>query len=124
MRKSLEASQRYLKKWKVKINHNKTQAIIFPFNKSPKRNPTQLLTIDGSVIPLKNSVRYLGITLDKKLNFKEHITDIADKALKCGRALYPLTNKRSLLSNNNKIRLYNMCIRPIMSYGCQIWYKM
>lgn len=123
MKKGLMACQRYFKKWKIKINHNKTQAIIFPYNKSPRRIPSLALSVNGSDIPLLDSVKYLGITFDKKLNFKHHIIDIADKAIKCGRALYPLINKRSLLTPKNKILLYKMCIRPIMAYGCQIWFK-
>ena len=38
MEKGLAACKKYLYKWKIKINPNKTQAIIFPYNNSPKRS--------------------------------------------------------------------------------------
>lgn len=122
MKKGLTDSQKYFDKWKIKINQEKTQAIIFPFNKSPKRIPSNTLTINGTTIPLQDSIKYLGLVLDKKLTFKHHILQTCDKALKCGRALLPLLNRKSQLNGNNKLLLYKMCIRPIMTYGCQVWF--
>lgn len=74
------------------------------------------------MIEIKNSVKYLGMIFDKKLNFKDHIDHITVKAIKCGRALYPLLNRKSALNLKNKIMLYKMCIRPIMTYSCQAWF--
>ena len=34
---------------------------------------TSYITISGSTIPKSPSVKYLGVTLDENLNFKEHI---------------------------------------------------
>lgn len=119
--KSLSFAKKYFDKWKIRINDTKTQAIIFPFNKSPKRIPSINLTIQGTIIPLQDSIKYLGVILDKKLTFKHHIQQTCIKAIRCGRALFPLLNRKSSLNVKNKILLYRMCIRPIMTYGCQIW---
>lgn len=121
MEKAIISAQKYFRKWKIKINAAKTQAIIFPFNKSPKRVPTISLSVDGMEIQIQDSVKYLGIIFDKKLIFKKHILETCNKAVKCGRALYPLLNRKSKLNIKNKLLLYKMCIRPILSYGCQIW---
>ena len=48
MKISLLHAQKYFKKWKIKINSNKTQAIISPFNKSPKRIPSIPLSVNGA----------------------------------------------------------------------------
>lgn len=121
MKKNFLHTEKYLKNWKIQINQGKTQAIIFPFNKSPKRIPSIPLNIQGHQIPIQTSVKYLGIILDKRLSFKEHVLHACDRAIKCGRALYPLLNRKSKLNTKNKLLLYKMCIRPIMTYGCQIW---
>lgn len=121
MKKALTVSQKYFQRWKIKINSSKTKAIIFPYNKSPKRIPTLNLTFQGEDINLEDSVKYLGVIFDKGLTFKSHIMYTCDKAIKCGRALYPLLNRKSKLNCNNKLLLYKMCIRPILTYGCQIW---
>ena len=38
-------------KSKIKINESKTNGIIFPFNKSPKRDPTLELSL-GTILPI------------------------------------------------------------------------
>lgn len=123
LKKAVLHAQAYYKKWKIKINESKTQAIIFPFNKSLKRNASISLSVDGVQIPLLDAIKYLGIVLDKKLTFKQQVLQSCEKAVKCGRALFPLLNRRSFLNSKNKLLLYKMCIRPIMTYGCQIWSK-
>lgn len=122
MQQTINSSQKYFNKWKIKVNNNKTQAIIFPYNKSPKRVPSQNLYSQGNIIPISESIKYLGIILDKKLLFKQHVKHICEKSIRCGCALYPLLNRRSSLNLKNKILLYKMCIRPILTYGCQVWY--
>lgn len=119
---NLNLIRKYFDTWKIKINESKTQAIIFPYNKSPKRTPTINLCANGTIIPFKHEIKYLGLILDKKLTFRQHVQYACEKAIKCGRALYPLLNRRSALNLKNKILLYKMCIRPIMSYSCQVWF--
>lgn len=119
---SIKHVEKYFKKWKIKINHEKTQAIIFPYNKSPKRVPSIPLQFLGNVIELKSSIKYLGVTLDSKLTFGEHIRNSCEKATNCGRALFPLLNRKSKLNQINKCLLYRMCIKPIMTYACQVWF--
>lgn len=43
-------------KWKIKVNCEKTQAILFKFNQSPRRIPTRDLFFNGSLISLKTDV--------------------------------------------------------------------
>ena len=106
----------YFHKWKIKINESKTDAIIFPFNKSPKRDPTIKFSLGNTILPIKPIVKYLGIMLDSKLLFKQYIAMICDKA-KYGRALFHLLNRKSVLNYKNKMLLYMACIRPIHTYG-------
>jgi len=98
-------------------------AIIFPFNKSPKRKPKTQLTFNGDEIKFTNTVNYLGIDLDSNLSNKSHIKKTAEKATKCMRSLHPLLSQKSKLSTKNKNIIYKSVIRPIMTYGCPIWYQ-
>lgn len=122
MENALKSTEKYFNIWKIKVNQDKTQAILFPFNKSPKRIPNLELKFQGSRIDILDEIKYLGVTLDKKLSFKSHINSICEKSMKCSRALFPLLNKRSQLNFKNKLLLYTMCIRPILTYGSQVWY--
>lgn len=64
---------------------------------------------------------YLGLTFDKKLTFKDHISNATVKATKCFRAMYPLLAPKSHLSMENKRLIYISIIRPIFAYGSPIW---
>lgn len=123
LKKSLDSCIKYYNKWKIKINTDKTQAILFPFNRSPKRVPSIPLRDGNNIIKFDDTVKYLGVYLDKKLTYKKHIDHAVDKAMKCFRALYPILNKKSKLNANNKIIIYKTVIRPILLYGSFVWGK-
>lgn len=121
LEKSLHTCTQYYSKWKIKINVNKTQAILFPFNKSRKRIPSIQVHHENHAIVFKDTVKYLGVIVDRKLTFQKHIEYAADKALKCFRCLYPLLNRKSRLNIENKKTIFKAVIRPIMMYGCPVW---
>ena len=87
---------------KIKTNENETQAIIFPFNKSPKRIPSIQLSVEGVEIPLLDAIKYLGIELDKQLSLRHHVPKICERAIKCGTDLFPLLSRKSTLNYENK----------------------
>lgn len=111
----------YARKRKIKINASKTQAIVFPFNQQRKRQPSTNLSLDGADIKFTSSIRYLGICLDGKLNFAEHVQSTCVKALNCIRSLFPLLARRSKLSVGNKLRIFSAIVRPIMTYASPVW---
>ena len=59
--------------------------------------------------------------LDRRLTWKQHIIDkwkqLKDKLKK----FYWLTDRRSNLSTQNKITLYKTVIKPVWTYGIQLW---
>lgn len=59
LNKGLKSFNRYLKKWKIQLNAAKTQAIIFPFNKSPKRKPNTPLLFEGEEIKFTKLLHFL-----------------------------------------------------------------
>ena len=105
--------------WRVKINPTKSEAIIFQNNRKPVNTPSP--TIYGSIIPITNQVKYLGVHLDKKLNFKTHITQTIRKAQIAAIALNPITGPKSQLPLHTKKLLYETMIRPILLYACPAW---
>jgi hypothetical protein len=63
-------------------------------------------------------VRDLGITIDSKLSFNEHIDDIASKS---SRQVYHLIKALPRLTPNLYVRLYNAYVLPILEYGSVIF---
>lgn len=123
LNESLLSIQQFFHKWKIKINSNKTQAILFTFDGKRRRIPTNQIKYDNHTVELQQSVNYLGITFDKKLSFEQHITKSIEKTNKCFRALFPLLASKSKLSTINKTLIYTSVVRPIMAYGSPIWAK-
>lgn len=121
LQRSLTRVEKYCAKWKIKINPAKTQAIIFPFNNQRRRRPTTLLSLNDVPIAYSTSVTYLGVTLDHKLNLRDHVEQIRGKATRCLAALYPLIGRRSTLSADNKLRVFKAIIRPVLTYASPVW---
>ncbi|GFX89246.1 RNA-directed DNA polymerase from mobile element jockey [Trichonephila clavipes] len=67
------------------------------------------------------STKYLGLTLDKKLTWKQHIIQTRDKFRRAQRAIFPLIGRNSELNLYNKLLLYTAVLRPILTYGSPVW---
>lgn len=115
--------QQFQQKWRIKTNTSKTQAIFFTRRRSPRYLPTSEITVNGSTVPWKEEVEYLGLTLDKKLLFDKHINRAINKVNCLSRSLYSLIHRRSSLQIANKLLLYKCVFRPVLTYGCPIWEK-
>ena len=65
------------------------------------------------------NVKLLGIHLDNKLTFHDHISHICQKASKQVNVLARLSN---VLSESNKMLLYNSFIECYFNYCCTLWH--
>lgn len=83
--------------------------------------PQNQLIFWGIDIPWPDTVGYLGVTLDKKLNFGTHVTSCLCKCDMLIKTLYPLINRRSRLDPNIKLLLYKTVFRPTVTYGFPAW---
>jgi hypothetical protein len=61
------------------------------------------------------------MTLDAKLRWKQRIKKNRDELNIKFRKIYWLLGRNSELSSHNKIILYMQVIRPVWSYGIQLW---
>lgn len=113
----------YCVKWKIKLNASKTQATFFSKRRSIRYLPDDQVSVNNSKIPWKNDLKYLGVTLDKKLTFSKHTDLTAEKTLKYIGILYPLINRKSKLSRFNKLILFKTIFQSILLYACPIWGK-
>ncbi|KAJ3621608.1 hypothetical protein MTP99_003723 [Tenebrio molitor] len=112
--------ENYYKSWKLKINESKTENIIFARKRTNINILSKLRVGDHQITPSK-SVKYLGLQLDPRLNFKKHIHSSINKGNAALRTLYPLLAKNSGLGQENKVLIYKQIIRPIITYGAPIW---
>ena len=73
------------------------------------------------VLP-SDCVRYLGFFIQKRLNWKMHVTIMCNRAKASATALRLLGNTiRGLSMANWRLVLNAVCL-PVLGYGCQLWY--
>ena len=82
------------------------------------KTPPQRICIDGIPIKCSDCSKYVGLYIDKRLNFKEHIKFVMSKISK----LIGLTFRlRHFLSTETLVRFYNVYIKPRIQYGILIY---
>jgi hypothetical protein len=119
LQKQLDSSTDYFKRWKIKVNSSKTQAIYFTRCWSPLRLPGFAIVLNDQKILWDPEVKYLEVALDKRLTFASHTAKLIEKAERAFRILYSFLNRKSKLCLHNKLLLYKSCIRPFLCYGVE-----
>ena len=61
------------------------------------------------------------MALDRRLTWKQHITDKSKQLRDKLKKFYWLIGRRSNLGTQNKITLYKTAIKPVWTYGIQLW---
>lgn len=101
-------------KWGMKINTHKTQLIYVNTNKDKP------IKIQNTTIQPKQEIEYLGITIDKKLKFTEHIRKATKKATQRTNILRTIFKNKDI-NTDKKITIYKTYILPILTYGYPAW---
>lgn len=114
---ALTKTSSWIKKWRMQLNESKSTHINFT-NKKVDNLPVFL---NNSQIPYANTAKYLGMTLDTKIKWKEHVKKKSQEMKLKFKHLYWLLSRNSPVSLNNKLLLYNQTIKPIWTYGIQLW---
>lgn len=107
----------WINKWNIKVNAEKSSHITFAYG----RRDCPPVHLNNNVIPERSTVKYLGMVLDRRLKWKPHIQAKRAQLKIKSRRLYWLLGPRSKLNLNNKIRIYKAILKPIWSYGIQLW---
>jgi len=105
---------------KIAINVSKSTAIIFARAGRRFIQPRPV-TLFGDSIEWVDRTRYLGVTLDTRLNWSPHIEQVRKRTAQRMGILGPLLNRKSDLSVRNGVLLYKQLIRPMMDYACPAW---
>ena len=115
-------SLRYLKNWcqgkGLNLNLGETDLILFGYR---GRKKLESITMDGICIPRREKVRYLGVTLDEKLNWAQHCANRKAKALKALATCRRLVGKTWGLTPKITAWLYTAVVRPVVTYAAVVW---
>ena len=101
---------------KIKINVTKCKFIIFSYGR--KITLPSVLFGDGHISET-NSIKFLGLIIDKSLNLSDHLKMLKSKLSRSIGILYKL-NK--FLPQNILKLLFETLIKPDLTYGVEAWY--
>ena len=75
-----EVAVKWFTENQVIVNPGKFQAMILQNSRNSNNYETVKLKIESAKIETKNTIKLLGITIDNKLNFEEHVSELCKKA--------------------------------------------
>ena len=114
----LRTIQEWGTRWQVNFAPEKTQAMVV--SRSPAAGPAVAgrLRFGDSLLPLKDSVKILGVEVDRELRFDEHVKHIAKKA---SHRVSALRRMAGFLDREGRLLLYKAQIRPYLEYAALSW---
>ena len=101
----------WLKVNKLSLNIIKTHYMVFS-KKKTQRNELRL-QIDGEAINEVYKTKFLGVIIDNKLNWKDHISNICGKI---ARWIGMIIKARNYLNKNGLMALYYSFVYPYLMY--------
>lgn len=116
MEKALQQVSNYSERWKIRMNATKTEVLLFG-KKQPKRSS---IRFEGKNIPLKPTARYLGIQIDRKLQFVRHTKSRGAAATRRLNRLYPILGPDSRLSVQNRLKVMRSIAEPMAFFGQEV----
>jgi len=113
----LNKIQSWLKTWRMKVNEAKSVQVTFTLNKMT----CPPIKLNNDHLPQADEVKYLGIHLDRRLTWRKHTTTkLKQLDLKLWN-LYWIISRKSHLSLENKLLVYKVILKPVCTYGIQLW---
>lgn len=107
----------WLKRLKIKASETKSVHVTFTLRKET----CPVVTLNCKVFPQDYSAKYLDMHLDRKLTWQKLIwtkRKLLDGRL---RSLKWFLGRQSQLNPNNKMVVFKTTIKPIWTYGIQLW---
>ena len=115
LNKDLELINNWAFQWKMQFNPDRNkQAQELYFSKKAGNQKSLDLTFNKNNVASSPSVKHLGMLLDSRLNFKEHVQSKTNKCYK----IIGLIKKFSVhLPREALLRIYKSFVRPNLDYG-------
>ena len=109
-------------KWAVKegLNISLQKTAIVPFTKRKKTDGLGPLVLHGKELIMLDEVKYLGVILDLKLNWNQHLQKVIKKTLTTFVLVRYTCGKKWDLRPGMVHWLYTRVIRPFILYGALV----
>ena len=105
----------WTQRWQLALNLSKCKAICISNKRKP---PTHTYRLNNVTLEWVDTFKYLGVRIDSKLKWGEHITEATAKA---NQALNILRRTMYGCTKNAKKRAYTALVRPHLEYCAPVW---
>ena len=100
------------------VNPDKIQSMILQNSRNSRNYEPVKLEIESANIETKNTVELSGITIDNKLNFEEHISELCKKA---SMQLNAISCLQRFMGKEQKEALVNSFVFSNFNYCLLLW---
>ena len=109
----------------MKINPDKLDLMHFSNRRGHNSSPSLSAIINGQQVTISppKFIRWLGFYFDRKLTFNDHTKIMCTKASNVVSSLSCLGNTMTGMTPNHLCLLFKTCVVPVMTYGCQLWFR-
>ena len=102
----------------MRFSIEKTMAIKF---EKRKKGEEPQLTLHGSRIQVRESTRYLGLIIDKRLKWKDHVDHLRAKCTSSGNLIKHVSRLSWGANRKTLQRLYTTLVQSKLDYGAQVY---
>ena len=114
---SLDNIANWLKANKLTLNMDKSKLLYFDLSPACKRDIFDVY-INGEPLEFNSKAKYLGVTIDNKLTWHQHIENIKNKINK---GIGILKQMHHLLQEDTLVSLFNAFVKLYVDYGSLTW---
>jgi hypothetical protein len=115
MQDDLLSLEKWEEAWDMEFHPGKCQHILFSRKRNPSNNTYQLHSTN---ITSTDSIKYLGATVDSKLTWNDHVSNIVTKA----NATLGFIRRNVLTTSEDvKSTAYKQLVRPVLEYASGAW---
>ena len=116
LQRALDLTEIWCRRWQVKLAADKTQTCIFSRHQDINVSPE--ITLTEKILQLQESLSILGVTIDSKLSFGQHVRALAQKA---SQKLSVLRRIKGFLDKEGLAVLYKTQVRSLLEYAPLSW---
>ena len=113
----LESLSEWFRMNKLSLNIGKTNYVVFKPNHTAV-DAHLTINIGNDLIEHKAVVKFLGVYIDKKLEWHEHIKYIINKL---NSSTYAMRKIKNILNTNHLMTLYYSLVYPYIDYAISLW---
>lgn len=109
---------KHIKDLHLEVSASKTEIMVLTPDKKPP--PTITVTVNRQLVQSKRSLKYLGIMMDDKLTFIDHLEYVNNKVTKVTKGLWRIMPNLHGPSERRR-RLYANVLSSIILYAAPVW---